>query len=422
MSTLGPGLLIAATGVGAGDLITASLAGSEVGVVVAWAAVVGALLKWTLNEGIARWQMATGATLLEGWILRLHPAVQWAFLVYFLLWSFVVGGALVNACGVAGASLIPLGDPTVSKIVWGIVHSLLAIAIVLRGGFKWFEAAMGLCVATMVVGVIATATILGSSPAPIIAPAAAPLGLSRWALAVLGGVGGTVTLLSYGYWIADRNRSGRDGLIECRVDLGVGYAMTALFGVSMIVIGSRISISGRGAGVALDIAAQIGSVLGPIGHGAFLLGFWGAVFSSVLGVWQSAPYLFADFLTLRLARRPSTSLRTAPSVRRAQRQGGGSPAAVRKPPGAVDERPEYRWYLLALGLISLVWLWAPVRTIQLIYATVGAAFLPLLAVTLLIMNNRRNWVGELRNGWVVNTLLIATLVMFSYLGIAGIAE
>jgi Mn2+/Fe2+ NRAMP family transporter len=410
LSMLGPGLLIAATGVGAGDLITASLAGSEVGVVVAWAAVAGALLKWTLNEGIARWQMATGATLLEGWILRLHPVVQWAFLAYFLLWSFVVGGALVNACGVAGASLIPLGNPNLSKIVWGSVHSLLAIAIVLRGGFKWFEAAMGLCVATMVVGVIATATILAGSPSPALVRAASPPGLSRWALAVLGGVGGTVTLLSYGYWIADRNRSGRAGLVECRIDVGVGYAMTALFGVSMIVIGSRISISGRGAGVALDVAAQIGSVLGPIGHGAFLLGFWGAVFSSVLGVWQSAPYLFADFLTLRLAHRTP------------QREGGRSPAAGRKALGEVDDRPEYRWYLLALGLVSLVWLWAPVRTIQLIYATIGAAFLPLLAVTLLIMNNRHSWVGELRNGWVANMLLIATLLMFSYLGIAGITE
>ena len=399
LSTLGPGLLIAATGVGAGDLITASLAGSEVGIVVAWAAVVGALLKWTLNEGIARWQMATGTTILEGWILRLHPIVQWAFLVYFLFWSFVVGGALVNACGVAGASLLPIGDFNTSKIIWGIVHSLLTILIVLRGGFKWFEGAMGLCVVVMVVGVIVTAAILASSPAPILTAVSAPMGLSRWALAVLGGVGGTVTLLSYGYWIVGHNRTGKSGLAECRIDLGVGYAMTALFGVSMIVIGSRISISGRGAGVALDIAAQIGSVLGPLGRGAFLLGFWGAVFSSVLGVWQSAPYLFADFLAIRR-----------------------SPESGRPALGEVDDRPEYRWYLLAIGLISLVWLWAPVRTIQLIYATIGAAFLPLLAGTLLVMNNRQKWVGELRNGWAVNALLLATLLVFSYLGVAGIAE
>lgn len=399
LSTLGPGLLIAATGVGAGDLITASLAGSEVGVIVAWAAVAGALLKWTLNEGIARWQMATGTPLLEGWILRLHPIVQWAFLVYFLLWSFVVGGALVNACGVAGASLLPIGDPNTSKIVWGIAHSFLAIVIVLRGGFKWFEGAMGLCVGVMVLGVIVTAGMLAMSPAPVPATVPASMGFSRWALAVLGGVGGTVTLLSYGYWIADRKRSGTSGLVECRIDLGVGYTMTALFGVSMIVIGSRITISGRGAGVALDIARQIETLLGPIGHWIFLLGFWGAVFSSVLGVWQSAPYLFADFVALR----------RAPTSRR--------PAL-----GEVDNRRAYRWYLVALGSISLVWLWAPVRTIQLIYATVGAAFLPLLAVTLLIMNNRRKWVGDLRNGWAVNALLVATLLVFSYLGIAGIAE
>ncbi|MBC8146017.1 MAG: iron transporter, partial [bacterium] len=44
-SRFGPGILIAATGVGAGDLITASLAGSDVGLVVVWAVVLGALLK-----------------------------------------------------------------------------------------------------------------------------------------------------------------------------------------------------------------------------------------------------------------------------------------------------------------------------------------------------------------------------------------
>jgi len=38
-----PGILVAATGVGAGDLLTASIGGSEAGLVILWAAVVGAL-------------------------------------------------------------------------------------------------------------------------------------------------------------------------------------------------------------------------------------------------------------------------------------------------------------------------------------------------------------------------------------------
>ena len=119
----------------------------------------------------------------------------------------------------------------------------------------------------------------------------------------------------------------------------------------------------------------------------------------MLGVWQSAPYLFADFLALR-----TSSVRSTSS------------------PQACDDRPAYRWFLLALAVVSLVWLLAPVRTIQLIYATLGAGFLPLLAVTLLFMNNRRSWVGELRNGWAVNALLVATMLLFSYLGITGIND
>jgi len=39
-----PGMLVAATGVGAGDLLTASLAGSRFGLTLLWAAWVGALL------------------------------------------------------------------------------------------------------------------------------------------------------------------------------------------------------------------------------------------------------------------------------------------------------------------------------------------------------------------------------------------
>jgi hypothetical protein len=83
-----PGMLVAATGVGAGDLLTASLAGSRFGLTLLWAAWVGALLKWYLNEGIARWQLATGTTLLEGWVTRLGAWVRWVFGAYLVAWPY----------------------------------------------------------------------------------------------------------------------------------------------------------------------------------------------------------------------------------------------------------------------------------------------------------------------------------------------
>jgi len=49
-------------------------------------------------------------------------------------------------------------------------------------------------------------------------------------------------------------------------------------------------------------------------------------------------------------------------------------------------------------------------------------FMPLLAVTLLWMNNRRAWVGELRSGWLANAALVATLFLFLLVGLNEAVE
>ena len=394
LALFAPGLLVAATGVGAGDLLTASLAGSRHGFTLLWAAWFGALLKWFLNEGVARWQMATGTTLLEGWVDRLGRWARWTFLAYLLPWAFFTGGALISACGVAGASILPLGhDPRAAKIVWGIAHALAGGVLVWRGGFRTFERWMAACVVLMVAGVVFTAPLLVADWRAVLdglfRPRVVP-GAGRYALGVLGGVGGTVTLLSYGYWIREKGRSGVRGAAECRVDLAGGYALTAIFGMAMIVIGSGAGLR-QGPTTALELADRIASVLGPAGRWIFLLGFWGAVFSSLLGVWQSIPYLFADLVALRPGGRTE-----APDPART---------------------PAYRWSLLFLATVPVVLLWLPLERAQMLYAVFGALFMPFLAFTLLLMNARTTWVGrDLRNGWVTNLALVATLAVFAWIG------
>lgn len=404
---LTPGLLIAATGVGAGDLLTASIAGSTVGLSILWAALVGAVLKFVLTEGIARWQMGTGTTVLEGWALHFGRGVQWAFLGYLLLWSFFVGGALVNACGVAGAGLLPLvEDLRASKAIWGVTHAMVGWALVRVGGYRLFEKLMSALIGLMFATVVVTAVLIRPDLPAVLRGCLAPVvpeDGAVWVLAVLGGVGGTVTLLSYGYWIRERGRTGGRGLGLCRIDLAVGYAMTALFGLAMMVIGSRVDIR-RGPAVALELAGQLEQVAGPAGRWVFLLGFWGAVFSSLLGVWQGVPYLFADFIRARGDWRRGRIRGDAPAARSA----GG--------PGLADTTA-YRGYLLALAVLPLPLLWFTVQKAQLVYAVVGAFFVPLLALALLVLNNRADWVGtRYRNGWVPNLLLSVALVFFGWLG------
>jgi Mn2+/Fe2+ NRAMP family transporter len=393
LALFGPGLLIAATGVGAGDLLTASLAGARHGLTLLWAAWLGALLKWFLNEGIARWQMATDSTLLEGWTRRLGQAVRWAFLIYLLPWAYFTGGALITACGVAGTGVFPIGSPQTSKVVWGVLHSLIGLVIVWRGGFRMFVRFMAACTVIMVAAVLLTAVLIhpdwGAVFHGLFVPRL-PQGGTAYTLGVLGGVGGTVTLLSYGYWIRESGRAGTEGVRTCRIDLAAGYTLTGLFGVAMIIIGSRVTLQ-RGPTAALELASQLQLALGPTGKWIFLAGFWGAVFSSLLGVWQSVPYIFADFTTLP------------------KRTPGGLPD--------LKATPAYRWFLIAIATVPLLQLGITVERAQLLYAVMGALFMPFLALTLLILNTRRRWVGErFVSGWITNAALAATFVLFTYVG------
>jgi len=96
---------------------------------------------------------------------------------------------------------------------------------------------MGAFIALKFIAVLITAAVLVQDWRTVLVGLTVPripLGTLPWMLGVLGGVGGTVTLLSYGYWIREKGRSGEDGQRICRIDLGVCYLLTALFGVSMI--------------------------------------------------------------------------------------------------------------------------------------------------------------------------------------------
>ncbi len=364
-----------------------------------WAAVAGAVLKALLNEGLSRWQLATGTTLLEGWVAHLPRAVHGLFLAYLLLWSFVVGGALVNACGVAASAFLPIGDADTSRAVWGVVHALGGLVLVRVGSFRAFEGVMAACIAAMFACVCVTAVLVGPDWGAVgrgLVTPTIPEGGLGWVLGVLGGVGGTVTLLSYGYWIREHGRTGPEALGRCRLDLGVAYAVTAVFGVAMIVIGSRLELEGKGAGVALALADQLGGALGPAGRWLFLTGFWGAVTSSLLGVWQGVPYLFADALAVARARRGTDAPTTLADPRRTR---------------------AYRGYQLALAVVPLPLLLWSFRGVALAYAVLGALFMPFLAATLLVLNARRRHVGALTNGPLVVVGLAVTVLFFAWQGV-----
>lgn len=83
LKVIGPGLVLAALGVGAGDMVVGLENGSRVGTALMWAVVLGAIIKYTLTEGLSRYYLATGQTLVEGW----HSLGRWAsgFVLLYLV-------------------------------------------------------------------------------------------------------------------------------------------------------------------------------------------------------------------------------------------------------------------------------------------------------------------------------------------------
>ena len=209
---------------------------------------------------------------------------------------------------------------------------------------------------------------------------------------VIGGVGGSVTLLCYGYWIREHGWNKPEDMQRARKDLRIAYTLTGLFGIAIMIIAAGVQPEVMtGPEMVLGIASRLETVTGPFGMWCFLIGFWSAVFSSMLGVWQGIPYLFEDFVQ-QYTYHPDR------------------PIAVN------TSKATYRGYLLYLAVPPMLLLLAgkPVWMV-IIYAIAGSFFMPLLAALLLYMNNKRAWLKEMRNGLITNLVLLASLLVFGLL-------
>lgn len=388
LSDLGPGLLLAATGIGVGDMVSSTIAGASYGLTLLWALAAGVVLKFAITEGAARWQLATGSSLLEGWRDHIPRFAVYAFFIYFVIWSYFVSSALIAASALVPTAIMP----AVPLPAWGVIHAVAAFTLVWFGRYerflaviKWF---VGLKFAAVIGSVLLIVFWSGADWSHV--GARQPFSLA-YTLSLIGGVGGTVTLLSYAYWMREAGWSGAGRLPMARADLTVSFALVFIFSFSMIFLATQIDWAGQildeGPRLCLLLADRIGAEIGPIGRAVFLLGFWGAAFSSVLGVFHGVPFLFDDMFHL---------------WQRRQREG--------------QQGRAYRAWAayLTLASISALVIRRPVWLVF-AYTIVGSLFFPFVISTLLWLNNSRHNARATRNGVLVNVVLVAALSLYVFL-------
>ncbi|QCS53417.1 Nramp family divalent metal transporter [Priestia flexa] len=389
LSKVGPGLITAATGVGAGDLVAALVAGATLGMTFAWAIVVGAILKYYLNEGVGRWQLSTGQTILEGW----NSMGKWAtsyFGVYSVIWGFVFGAAVSSSCALAMHALFP----QLPLWAWAIIHALIGFLLVWNGRYALVEKLMTVFVGIMFVTVVGTAILLSPNLTALAGGMVpkVPEGSLMNALALIGGVGGSITMASYGYWIREKGWNHRSWISIMRLDSAVAYIVTAIFTLSLLVVGAEflfgtgITLSGEQG--LIQLSSMLGERFNEPMRWLFLIGFWAASFTSLLGVWNGVPYLFADFV--RIMKKEA------------------------KNPGVVVEKTKpYRAYLIWLTFPSMLLLFIgkPVGLIM-AYGALGALFMPFLALSLLWLLNSKRVEKQYRNSLWNNIMLAVCILLF----------
>ncbi|MEV4042445.1 MULTISPECIES: Nramp family divalent metal transporter [unclassified Streptomyces] len=395
---IGPGIVVAATGVGAGDLVATLIAGSNFGYTLLWAAVIGCLVKISLAEACGRWHLATGRTLFDGWA-SIGSWTTWFFAIYAVIWGFVYGAAAMSSSALPLQALFP---DVMGLEWWGIACGLVGLVFVWFNKYSVFEKVM-----TVLVGVMFVVTVylairvtpnLGDAFAGLLPVLPDEKDSVLNTLGLIGGVGGTITLAAYGYWVNAKGWTNTGWMKVMRLDNRVAYATTGIFVVAMLFVGAELLHSANVAIASGDKGLiQLGDILeqeyGTATGKLFLIGFFATSFTSLIGVWHGVSLMFADFLARR----------------RGEREARGEELAS----GRRERSWAFRAYLLWLTFPPIILLFQdePFRLI-IIYGVLGAAFMPFLALTLMWLLNSSRTPREWRNGNLSNGMLTVAGLLF----------
>ena len=215
------------------------------------------------------------------------------------------------------------------------------------------------------------------------------IGGSREALMMAGIMGGAVhiTIIAmHTYNVNARNwRTDDMGLAWTDTFLSMFIAF-GIYSVAIFVAAATVlHPQGIEVRTAFDLARPLKPVLGAYAHGVFLGGFWSAVFSTIMPTYLAAGYFIADKMKWEI------------SVR--------------------DTR--FKVVVFLGCLISLI---GPLvkgsfLILLVVMLALGLCGTPLVVFILLFFLNQKSWAKEHRNGWLLNLLGSAALLITTVLAV-----
>lgn len=328
---LGPGLVVAATAIGASHLVLAPTAGAAFGYALLWVIPLSHLFKYPAFEFGPRWAVATRTSLLAGYA-RIPGPPKWA------LWAFLAGTVIQGITVLAGvlgvaAAVAVVALPFLPIPLASLLLGLLVAVLLRSGGFdglsalsKWMLLVLGLMTA---VAFVARPPAAGPFWTGLAVPAAPSASLVLLA-ALLGWMPtGIDVAVWHSMWALERRPDWEERARERRkttggtpasdprapapgpgaapapgrvmavglLDMRLGYGLSLVLGVLFLCLGAEVlrpaGLVPEGADVAITLARLYTEVLGPWVLPVFLLAAFFGMFSTAYGVLDGFPRAFA---------------------------------------------------------------------------------------------------------------------------------
>ena len=388
---LGPGIIAVLSWLGAGDLITSSVAGANYGYAMMWVLAVSLLLRYLIVNIIARFQLCNnqGMTILQGYA-QLHPVFAWFMLGYALIMGHLMNAYMIKGAGEALAMLLRIDYP----LLCSMAVVLAVWMLVGRNIYSMIEGVMKALLAVMTLAFLALAVMSGPDVVGIVKgtigfsiPADEGVhGAMLVAVSVIGAVAGSVANFVHPYVMRQKGWIGPQHKRVQRNDLLFAVFVGIVINLAIWIVGAEIL---RPNGIQVNTLGDLGKALemffGPIGWYVFFVGVFATLFASISGKTTAFPMLITDAFQ---------------HVRPERRERFGK---------EFHKDPMHKWFMLFILVTPLVWSIPGMPDFVTLTIGVNAlniVGLPVISLGLLIMSNQKSLLSkEYRNNLLENLAL-----------------
>lgn len=282
---MGPGLVVALTWLGAGDLVDSCVAGGHYGYSLMWAMVIALFVRFVFVSIIAKYYLCNqrGESVMAG-LKRVHRLLPIFVGLVALVFGNFYGSYLIKGTGETTTKLLGVLPPWAWSVFWMVV----AAVFLYRGAYCHIEIVFYIFLAMLSVSPIGVA--IWSGPNPI----AAAKGVFLFAVpeqkgpfsaflvitSSIGAVGGSIANLLYPYFMQQKGWRGAQYRRLQHYDLAFGTLVLILLNLSVWTIGAEV-LNPRGITVTSqdDLANLLTLTLGKLGGPIFYFGVFAALYS-----------------------------------------------------------------------------------------------------------------------------------------------